>query len=163
MHISVTWLKNYILRCTVRLWCMPLIHFTHVRTYIEMLLAYLTIVSASWASYQIRKIAGCVCTGNAGLFPPPPTSKETVVSDPGMHHGTSRAVMYGGIAIPRGRKNVPSIPGACATRNVRYLVRGPWTKPTERNIALVSSSVGPLCIDLSSVIIIYRWGRSDIE
>ena len=28
-----------------------------------------------WASYQIRKIAGCTCTGNAG-------------NDPDMHHGT---------------------------------------------------------------------------
>ena len=31
-----------------------------------------------WASYQIRKIAGCTCTGNAGSVFPPPTSKETV-------------------------------------------------------------------------------------
>ena len=41
-----------------------------------------------WASYQIRKIAGCACAGNAG--------------------------------------NVfPGNPGACATRNFTYLVRGP--------------------------------------
>ena len=37
----------------------------------------------TWASYQIRKIAGCACTGNAeNVFPPPR------VSDPDMHHGT---------------------------------------------------------------------------
>ena len=37
-----------------------------------------------WASYQIRKIAGCACTGNAGnVFP------TTAVSDPVMHHGTN--------------------------------------------------------------------------
>ena len=36
-----------------------------------------------WASCQIRKIAGCACAGNAGLFFPPP-----LASDPDMHHGT---------------------------------------------------------------------------
>ena len=36
-----------------------------------------------WASYQIRKIAGCPCAGNAGnVFPP------SWVSDPDMHHDT---------------------------------------------------------------------------
>ena len=35
---------------------------------------------------QIRKIAGCACTGNARK--PPQTSKEPLVSNPGMHHGT---------------------------------------------------------------------------
>ena len=32
----------------------------------------------SQASYQIRKIAGCACTGNAGNVSPPPTTKETI-------------------------------------------------------------------------------------
>ena len=36
-----------------------------------------------WASYQIRKIAGCGCTGNAGKISPPRR-----ISDPGMNHGT---------------------------------------------------------------------------
>ena len=36
-----------------------------------------------WASYQIRKIAGCACAGNAGnVFPP------LQVRYPDMHHGT---------------------------------------------------------------------------
>ena len=36
-----------------------------------------------WASYQIRKSAGCACAWNAGnVFPAPQ------VSDPDMHHGT---------------------------------------------------------------------------
>ena len=30
-----------------------------------------------WALYQINKIAGCACAGNAGNVSPPPTSKET--------------------------------------------------------------------------------------
>ena len=34
------------------------------------------------ASWQICKIAGCACTGNAGNFSPPPR-----VSDPDIHHG----------------------------------------------------------------------------
>ena len=38
---------------------------------------------ALWGSCQIRKIAGCACTGNAGNVSPPPR-----VSDPDMHHGT---------------------------------------------------------------------------
>ena len=36
-----------------------------------------------WASYRIRKIAGCACTGNAVDFSPPPR-----FSDPDMLHGT---------------------------------------------------------------------------
>ena len=37
----------------------------------------------AWASYQIRKIAGCAYTGNAGnVFPATPR-----ISNPDMHHG----------------------------------------------------------------------------
>ena len=42
-----------------------------------------------WASYQIRKIAGCACAGNAGnVFPRRRFQRKLLVSDPGMHHGT---------------------------------------------------------------------------
>ena len=42
-----------------------------------------------WASYQIRKIAGCACAGNAGnVFPRRRFQRKQLVSDPGMHHGT---------------------------------------------------------------------------
>ena len=42
-----------------------------------------------WASYQIRKIAGCACAGNAGnVFPRRRFQRKPIVSDPGMHHGT---------------------------------------------------------------------------
>ena len=34
--------------------------------------------------------------------------------------------MHVGIANPWWRGNIPVIPGACATRNFAYLVRGPW-------------------------------------
>ena len=40
-------------------------------------------IKVSWASCQIRKIALCECTGNAGKVLPPPR-----VSHPGMHRGT---------------------------------------------------------------------------
>ena len=36
-----------------------------------------------WASYQIRKSAGCACAGNVGNVSPPPR-----ISDLDMHHGT---------------------------------------------------------------------------
>ena len=63
----------------------------------------------SWASCQIRKIAGCACAGNAGnVFPHHWLQRNTLVSDPGMHHGTSESL------DPDGGENVPGIPGACA-------------------------------------------------
>ena len=39
--------------------------------------------------------------------------------------GHARAVMHVGIANPGGGENVPGIPGACETRNITYLARGP--------------------------------------
>ena len=85
-------------------------------------------VSSLWASYQICKIVGCACAGNAGVtFSPPPR-----VSDPDMYHGTCMThvtwCMPG--SLSRGFlwsrwENVPGIPGACPIRNFTYLVRGP--------------------------------------
>ena len=79
------------------------------------------------ASYQIRKIAGCTCTGDAGnVFPATDFQGYRLVSYPGMHHGTcvtyvpwcmTGSLTYGG------RENVS---GACANRNFKYLARGPW-------------------------------------
>ena len=83
----------------------------------------------SWASYQIRKLVGCACAGNAGnVFTAPDFKWKPVVSDPGIHHGTCLTHMpwYMSGSLTRGDgKNVPGIPGACATRNFTYLVRGP--------------------------------------
>ena len=43
----------------------------------------------AWTSYQIRKIVGCACAGNAGnVFPCCRLQRKLLVSDPGMHHGT---------------------------------------------------------------------------
>ena len=85
-----------------------------------------------WASCQIhvRKIAGCACAGNAGkVFPRHRLQRKPLVSDPGMHHGTCvKHVPWcmSGSLTRGGGENVPGIPGACATCNFTYLVRGPW-------------------------------------
>ena len=61
-------------------------------------------------------------------FPRHLLQRKPRVSNPDMHHGTcvthvpwciSRSLTHGG------GENVRGIPGACATRNVTYLVRGP--------------------------------------
>ena len=73
---------------------------------------------AAWASYQIRKIAGCACAGNAGNgFARRRFQRKLLVSDPGMHHGTCVThvpwCMPGSPTCGDG-ENVPGIPGACA-------------------------------------------------
>ena len=76
-----------------------------------------------WASYHIRKIAGCACAWNAGnVFPRRRFQRETLVSDPGMHHGTCVThvpwCMSGSLTCGDG-ENVPGIPGACAPTILR--------------------------------------------
>ena len=66
-------------------------------------------------SYQICKIAGCACVGNAGNFFPAPTS--CVMHVPWCMPGS---------LTRGGGENVPGIPGACATCKFTYLVRGPF-------------------------------------
>ena len=76
-----------------------------------------------WASYQIRKIAGCACAGNAGyVFPSRRIQRKPLVSDPGMPHGTCVTHvpwgMSGSLTCGDG-ENVPGIPGACAPAILR--------------------------------------------
>ena len=64
-----------------------------------------------WASYQIRRMAGCACAGDAGnVFP---TTDFERNSYPGMHHGTCVAhvswCMSGSLTIGGG-ENVPAFP-----------------------------------------------------
>ena len=82
-----------------------------------------------WGSCQICKIAGCACAGNAGNVSPPPR-----VSGPrhaSGHVRDARAVVHAGSLTSGflwsrcGGENVSNIPGACATRNFTFLVRGP--------------------------------------
>ena len=62
-------------------------------------------------------------------FPRHRLQRKPLVSDPDMHHGTCVThvpwCMSGSLNRGCG-ENVPAIPGACATRNITYLVRGPW-------------------------------------
>ena len=78
------------------------------------------LLSGQWASYHIRKIAGCACAGN--VFPRRRFQRETLVSDPGMHHGTCVThvpwCMSGSLTCGDG-ENVPGIPGACAPTILR--------------------------------------------
>ena len=81
------------------------------------------IETLSWASFQIRKIAGCACAGNAGnVFPRRQFQMKPLVSDPGMHHGTCVThvpwCMSGSLTCGDG-ENVPGIPGACAPAILR--------------------------------------------
>ena len=65
-----------------------------------------------------------------GTFSPTPRA-----SDSDMHHGTCvthvpwsmPGSLTNGFLWRQWRENVPGIPGACATHNLAYLVRGPWT------------------------------------
>ena len=83
-----------------------------------------------WASYQIRKIAGCACAGNAGnVFPRRRFQRKPIVSDPGMHHGTCVThvpwCMSGSLTCGDG-ENVPGIPGACASAILRIWQEAHW-------------------------------------
>ena len=83
----------------------------------------LSIPHNQWASYQIRKIAGCACAGNAGnVFPRRRFRRKPLFSDPGMHHGTCVThvpwCMSGSLTCGDG-ENVPGIPGACAPAILR--------------------------------------------
>ena len=79
--------------------------------------------------------------------------RQPQVSDLDMHHArasrTCRDACWDGwLAVSfevGGEENVPGIPGACATRNCTYLVRGPWQ-------ALVQYDVR-VCFDLNNTIL----------
>ena len=96
--------------------------FCHVRSMASSLFDQITSYS-TWASYQIRKIAGCACAGNAGnVFPRRRFLRDPLVSDPGMHHGTCVThvpwCMPGSLTCGDG-EHVPGIPGACASAILR--------------------------------------------
>ena len=62
--------------------------------------------------------------------------RKPLVSDPGMHHDTCVTHVpwcMSGSLNRGGGENVPGIPGACATRNFTYLVRGPWGHAVEEH------------------------------
>ena len=77
-------------------------------------------IFSPWASYQIRKIAGYACAGNAGtVFVRRRLQRKTLVSNPGMHHGTCVThvpwCMSGSLTCGGGE----NVPGACAPKILR--------------------------------------------
>ena len=87
--------------------------------------SYLNLLPLMWhgplAGYVKLRVTHA--PGMAGTF-----SSPLRVSDPGMHHDTFVTYVPWCIAVSfevGGGKNVPGIPGACATRNFSYLARGP--------------------------------------
>ena len=81
------------------------------------------VITAQWASYQMRKLAGCACAGNTGnVSPRRRFQQKPLVSNPGMHHGTCVThvpwCMSGSLTCGDG-ENVPGIPGACAPAILR--------------------------------------------
>ena len=86
----------------------------------------------AWASYQIHKIAGCACTGNAGnVSPRRRFHRKPLVSDPSMHHGTCVThvpwCMSGSLTCGDG-ENVPGILGACAPAILRIWQEAHWNE-----------------------------------
>ena len=83
----------------------------------------------TWASYQICKIAGCACAGNAGnVSPRRRIQRKLLVSDPGMHHGTCVTHVpwcMSGSLTHGGGENVPGISGASAI--LRIWQEAHWT------------------------------------
>ena len=102
-----------------------------------------------WVQTLLCFVAACYCYvqtrdglltryGNYGLrmrrecrehFPGHRLQRKSVINDPGMQHDTcvTHVPWYMSGSLTRGSgKNVPGIPGACATRNFPYLVRGPY-------------------------------------
>ena len=60
-------------------------------------------------------------------FPRHRLQRKTLGNDPCMHHGTCVTHVpwcISGSLASGGGENVPGIPGACATRNFTYLIRG---------------------------------------
>ena len=77
-----------------------------------------------WASYKIRKIAGCTCTGNAENAFTATAGYRIPTCVRHIRH--TRAVMQA-VSFDAGcGENVPGIPGACATRNFTCMSRGPY-------------------------------------
>ena len=102
---------------------------------------------------------GCACAGDAGnVFPITAGERSRHAS---RHVRHARAVMHAGIANYRfplksaAGENVPGIPGACATCNFTYLVRGPWHKATENYIQLLCFGFLQGCHFFPMILFIY--------
>ena len=138
--------------CFVRL---LMVHFIHVPR------SYFTGTGAitQWASYQIRKIAGCACAGNAGnVFPHRRLQRKLLVSDPGMHHGTCVThvpwCMSGSLTCSGG-ENVPGNPGVCAPAILCIWQEAHWSSPCEVALKIIHRNSLKLKIERK-----YNWSKT---
>ena len=115
----------------VRVNISPRLIFTQWISNLEVILARWLHSMGTWASYQIRKTAGCACAGNAGnVSPRHRIQRKLLVSDPGMHHGTCVTHVpwcMSGSLTPGGGENVPGIPGAFASAILRIWQEAHWS------------------------------------
>ena len=132
---SVTCIVTFSITCTCtgNMICLDLSRYMICQQWLTGGMPNGAIHSKQWhgpTCHGIHKIAGAHAPGMPGTFSPSPQ-----VSDPDMHHGTCVThvpwCMPGSLTSSflwswRWGENVPGIPGACATRNFTYLVRGPW-------------------------------------
>ena len=134
-------------------WIFPIENFMELsRILVMQWHGHLPVWACPWASYQIRKIAGCACTGNAGnVFPRRRFQRKPLVSDPGMHHGTCVThvpwCMSGSLTCGDGE----NVPGACVPAILRIWqeVHGSNTglnlgfhPPSERCYKIMLSLIG---------------------
>ena len=72
-------------------------------------------------------------------FPRCRLQSKSLVSNPRMHHGTLVSHVpwcMSGSLTSDGGENVPGIPGACATRDISYLVRSPCLDSLHKALSL---------------------------
>ena len=101
---------------------------------------YCVVTENALAKYRSPNMGLLPDTQNSGLrmrrecrerFPRHRLQRKPLVSDPDMHHGTCVTHVpwcMSGSLNRGGGENVPGIPGAYATHNITYLVRGPWRR-----------------------------------
>ena len=108
--------------------------FCQVTTFLLLtklaLVSVITMGSPSMGLLQDTQNRGLLmCRECWERFPNHRRQRKPIVSDPGINHGTCVThvpwCMLGSLNRG-GMENVPGIPGACATRNITYLVRGPY-------------------------------------
>ena len=95
--------------------------------------------------------------GMPGTFSPQRLQRQSLASDPGMHHGTFVTHVSwctSGSLIRGGGENVPGIPGASATRNIAYLVRVPLHSVIIIHV-LISNYFHYNDVIITSLIIVY--------
>ena len=105
-----------------------------------------------------------------GTFSPSLTSKETARLRSRMHHGTCVTHVLWCVSVSQTRgvwENIPGIPGACATCNFAYLVRGPSNKSLSSPIVMYHSLSLVLWLNFQnawSIYLIFQefWGTFQI-